>query len=140
MLWLALAMLAAGSGATGARAAADVSCPAELVVAERVTPAKGWSVRPGDKRRPLSGIGFFSGPPEQKAALVNDDEQTSADGTVAIWRFSPAKERYFIACYYRDTTSTLTRALPAAITTCRVTYANPPEGSPSREPTSMTCE
>jgi hypothetical protein len=140
MLWLALALLAAGSGATAARAAADVTCPAEIVVAERVTPAKGWAARPGEKRRPLSGIGFFSGPPEQKAALVNDDEQTGADGTVATWRFPPAKERYFVACYYRDTRTTLTRELPPSITTCRVTYAKPPAGSSSLEAKSMTCE
>jgi hypothetical protein len=140
MLWLALAMLAAVAGGANTRATADVSCPAEIVVTERITPAKGWSVRAGERRRLLSGIGFFSGPPEQKAALVNDDEQAGADGTVATWHFPPAKEHYFVACYYRDTRTTLTRELPSALTTCRVTYAKPPEGSSSLEPKSMTCE
>lgn len=140
MLWLALAVLATSSGTGAAGTAAEISCPAEIVLAERVTPVKGWSVRPGEKRRPLSGIGFFSGPPEQKAALVNDDEQTGPEGTVAIWRFPPAKERYFVACYYQDTTTTLARALPPRIATCRVTYAKQPEGSSSVEPKSMTCE
>jgi hypothetical protein len=140
MLWLALALLAVGSGVTGARTAAEISCPAELVVTERVAPAQGWSVRSGEKRRPLSGIGFFSGPPEQMAALVNDEEQPGADGSVAIWHFPPAKERYWVACYYRGTATTLARQLPAAVKTCRVSYAKPPEGSSALEPKSMTCE
>lgn len=140
MLGLALAMLVVGSGAAGARAAAEVACPAELVVTERVAPGKGWSVRTGEKRRPLSGIGFFSGPPEQLAALVNDEEQPEADGSVAIWRFPPAKQGYWVACYYRGTATTLARQLPAAVKTCRVTYAKPPEGSSALDPKSMTCE
>lgn len=140
MLWLALVVLAAASGAVDARAAPEVSCPAEIVVAERVAPAKGWSVRHGEQRRPLSGIGFFSGPPEQKAALVNDEELPGAGGTVALWRFPPAKERYWIVCYYGGTRTTLARPLPAALKTCRVTYDKQPEGSSSLEPKSMTCE
>jgi hypothetical protein len=140
MFWLALAVLAAGSDAGAPRARVEVSCPSEIVVAERVTPVKAWSARPGDRRRPLSGIGFFSGSPAQKAALVNDEELPGKDGLVALWRFPPAKERYFVACYYRGTTTTLERALPSDITTCRVTYDQQPEGSASLEPRSMTCE
>lgn len=140
MLGLALTMLAAGVGVSAAPAASTISCPAEIVVAERVAPAKGWSVRPGEKRRPLSGIGFFSGPPEQLAALVNDEDESGADGSVAVWRFPPAKEHYWVACYYRGTSTTLTRRLPAEVKTCRVTYAKPPEGSAALDPKSMACE
>jgi hypothetical protein len=141
VLLLVLSLLAADAGSNASHAASKhVVCPAELTVTERVAPPSGWSVAYAKTQRKLTGVGFFSGSPDEMASLVNDDEQTTKDGAVLVWRFPPSKERYWVACYYADTATTLRRALPAEVGTCRVTYDKPGSDGRLGAPKSNSCE
>jgi hypothetical protein len=142
MLPLLLAMLAAGSGLGGASMGlTGLVCPAEIIVKEHALGIpKGFRARHGEARRKLSGVGFFSGPPEDLAALVPDEETPSKTGTVAVWRFVGGKERIFVSCHYQGTATTLERELPAEVRTCRVSFERQPEGNASLEVRSIACE
>jgi hypothetical protein len=85
-------------------------------------------------------VGFFLGSPDKLAALVNDEELPAKEGSVAVWRFPAAKEGYWIACYYRGTTTTLRRPLPTGVGLCRVTYDKKLGGGEPVEMKSMSCE
>jgi hypothetical protein len=142
MLLLVLSALVTSSGASASRGPIEETlCPAQVVVSERVTVVpKGWTVGRGEPDRKLSGVGFFLGPPDNLAALVNDDELPAKEGSVAVWRFPTAKERYWIACYYRGTTTTLRKPLPSGVGLCRVTYDKKLGNGEPAEMMSMSCE
>jgi hypothetical protein len=76
-----------------------------------------------DTPHTLSGITFYDGPPSEKASLVYDRITHGKTEQVATWTFAPQKARpIWLACSYAGTSIELTKALPATITTCAVTY------------------
>jgi hypothetical protein len=102
--------------------AADVHCPETIPVKQTLLKQfEGWRQSASDLPIRLAGVTFYDGPPEQKASLVYDSESPSRGKRIAIWRFAPRSE-IWLACSYAATNVVLSRPLPRATSTCRVTY------------------
>jgi len=105
------------------RGRADARCPPTVVVEERVPePPEGWSVQQHASGHRLAGVTFYDGPPAGEASLVYDETATKGDDWIATWRFATNPGGYSVVCRYEGTTMELTRALPPAVTVCRVAY------------------
>ena len=105
------------------RGRADARCPATVAVEERVAePPEGWSVQQHKSGHRLAGVTFYDGPPASEASLVYDETKTEGDDWIATWRFPANAGGYWIACRYEATTMELARALPPAVSVCRVAY------------------
>lgn len=116
-----------GSGLLfGVVAAADqpASCPVTIDVHEEVaTLPAGWSATYDNAPHRLAGITFYDGPPKENASLVYDDLAKSAGKRIARCHFAPTAGRpTWIACRYSATAVVLTKALPATVSGCTVTY------------------
>jgi hypothetical protein len=99
-------------------------CPASIAVDQKIeTAPDGWKVAQDEITSMLSGITFFSGPPEEKAGLVYD-RWTKRNGLAhAIWRFRPeSPHRIWLTCRYSSTRVVLAKELPADTSECVVTY------------------
>jgi hypothetical protein len=107
-----------------AHAADNVSCPATISARQQLaTPVAGWTAIEDDTPHNLAGITFYDGPPSEKASLVYDRITHGKTEQVATWTFAAQKQRpIWLACSYAGTSIQLTKALPATITTCVVTY------------------
>jgi hypothetical protein len=101
--------------------AADVRCPEMIPVKQTLLKKfNGWKESASDLPTRLAGVTFYEGPPEQKASLVFDSENTSGGKRIAAWRFAPRSE-IWLACSYAATNVVLSRPIAKA-STCRVTY------------------
>jgi hypothetical protein len=107
-----------------AAAGQSATCPANVDVHEQLsTPLEGWSATYDNAPHQLAGITFYDGPPKENASLVYDDIAKSAGKQIARWHFAPASIRpIWIACRYAATAVVLTKALPATVSGCTVTY------------------
>jgi len=107
-----------------ALAADSATCPATIEVHEQLAdPVAGWNAMVDDMPHQLAGLTFYDGPPQEKASLVYDDITKAAGKQVAKWRFAPDRARaIWLACSYSGTSVVLTKALPAALSSCTVTY------------------
>jgi hypothetical protein len=104
-------------------ALADVSCPMEIDVEEKIAaPQAGWTEGLSGLPTELAGISVFDGPPEEVAQLVPDDGADAADTRSDIWNLPKNDRGYWLTCRYSSTTVTLTRQLPATVTRCEVAY------------------
>ena len=105
-------------------AADAVSCPATISARQQLAaPVAGWTAMEDDSPHNLAGITFYDGSPSEKASLVYDRITHGKTEQVATWTFAPQKDRpIWLACSYAGTSIQLTKALPATITTCVVTY------------------
>jgi len=105
-------------------AADTIKCPATISARQQLSSQiPGWTTMEDDTPHNLSGITFFDGPPADKASLVYDRITHGKTEQVATWTFAAQKERpIWLACSYARTSIELTKALPATITTCTVTY------------------
>lgn len=121
-LFLAVAFVSAVS--VVGYAADNVSCPATISARQQLaTPVAGWAAIEDDTPHNLAGITFYDGPPSEKASLVYDRITHGKTEQVATWTFAAQKQRpIWLACSYAGTSIQLTKALPATITTCVVTY------------------
>ena len=119
---LITAFLALSSFATYA-AAADIVCPAEVAVDQRVSAAlAGWTAGNNGFKNELAGVTIYDGPPEQGASLVYDDEKTSADTITQTWKLVPSSRGYWLTCGYSNTSAQLTQKIPTDATRCEVTF------------------
>jgi len=102
----------------------NVSCPATIAARQQLAaPLAGWTAMENDTPHNLAGITFYDGPPSEKASLVYDRITHGKTEQVATWSFAAQKDRpIWLACSYAGTSIQLTKALPATITTCVVTY------------------
>lgn len=100
------------------------TCPAKIDVHEQLsTPLAGWSAAYDTAPHQLAGITFYDGPAKENASLVYDDITKRAGNQIARWHFAPTAGRpIWIACRYAATAVVLTRALPATVSGCTVTY------------------
>ncbi len=107
-----------------AAAEQSATCPANVDVHEQLsTPPAGWSATYDNAPHQLAGITFYDGPPKDNASLVYDDIAKSAGKQIARWHFAPTSIRsIWIACRYAATAVVLTKALPATVSGCTVTY------------------
>jgi hypothetical protein len=99
-------------------------CPASIAVNQKIeTVPEGWKAAQDEITSMLSGITFFSGPPQEKAALVYD-RWTKRNGLAqAVWHFQPdSPHRIWLSCRYSSTQVVLTKELPADTSECTVTY------------------
>lgn len=116
-------------------AAADSLCPDAVSVKQAgAAPAPEWSVSYSASPNQLEMVTFYSGPPKAEASLVYDDFVNAKDSSTATWKFPKDPRGYWIKCSYRGTTLELSKALPATLSSCRVTYdraAGSPSGLPA---------
>jgi hypothetical protein len=126
--------VAAALGAALPAAAADSLCPDAVSVKQTGTaPTPEWSVSYSAAPNQLEMVTFYSGPPQDEASLVYDDMVNAKGSSTATWKFPKDPRGYWVKCSYRGTTLELAKALPATVSSCRVTYDRA-ESSPSGLP------
>jgi len=132
-LLLFLAVAATLLTACSASAAASL-CPETVSVKQTgAPPAPEWSVSYSGKPSELEMVTFYNGPPKEEASLVYDDLVRGKDSSTATWKFPKDARGYWVKCSYRGTALELSKALPATVSSCRVTYDRQ-GGSPSGLP------
>jgi hypothetical protein len=105
-------------------AAETLHCPATLKVQELASsPASEWSVRIGEALRPLVGVSFHHGSPDDANRLQPGPSTGSGKDRISTWRFGSKAGTIWIACRYRETGITLARRLPLAYQRCSVRMA-----------------
>jgi hypothetical protein len=104
--------------------AVDTYCPESIAVKESVEKVpEGWKAAQGDAPVQLSGVTFFSGPPEEKASLVYDSWIKRHGLAYGVWHFQPKSgPPIWMSCSYANTSVVLTKPMPAETSECRVTY------------------
>lgn len=103
--------------------AADALCPDTVSVKQAgAAPAPEWSVSYSALPNQLEMVTFYSGPPKDEASLVYDEWINAQDSSTATWKFPKDPRGYWVKCSYRGTTLELSKALPPAVSSCRVTY------------------
>jgi hypothetical protein len=103
--------------------AADSLCPDTVSVRQSgAAPAPDWSVSYSAAPLQVEMVTFYSGPPKEEASLVYDTWVNAKDTSTATWKFLHDARGYWIKCSYRGTTMELSKALPATLSSCRVTY------------------
>jgi len=104
--------------------AQETYCPENISVEQTVARVpQGWTVGQDDAASMLSGITFYSGPPEEKASLVYD-QWTKRNGLAyGVWHFQPKSSHgIWLSCRYSSTRVVLAKQLPAETSECTVTY------------------
>ena len=99
-------------------------CPESVFVNQAIDKIpEGWTPGQEDVPSALAGIAFFSGPPEEKAALVYNRWTKRSGLAYAVWHFQPkSSHRIWLTCRYSFTRVVLTKQLPASTSECTVTY------------------
>ena len=124
--WMSAALILGGLffACPESASAQGTYCPENISVDQTVAKVpEGWTVGQDDVASMLSGVTFYSGPPEEKASLVYD-QWTKRDGLAyGIWRFQPkSSHAIWLSCRYSSTRVVLTKQLPAETSECTVTY------------------
>ena len=124
MSLVSLWVFSSGSGAN------DFACPADIQVEEHVpAPPSGWTAFSNDAqgRHLRVAVGFYDGPPEERASLKQDSEDETGP---AVWTFARTPGRaIWQVCTYSDTPLRLSRPLPDSIQSCRATYESRKRGT-----------
>jgi len=109
--------------ATCPASGADSLCPDTVSVKQTgAPPAPEWSLSYSGAPSELEMVTFYNGPPKEEASLVYDDLVRGKDSSTATWKFPKDPRGYWVKCSYRGTTLELSKALPPAVSSCRVTY------------------
>ena len=104
--------------------AQDQYCPKAIRTKQTLENAPaGWKSGSSNKQeQALAGITFFDGPPEQEASLVYDSYTKGKTADHAVWHFDRSSQ-IWVSCIYQGTAITLSKALPANTTECKVVYS-----------------
>jgi hypothetical protein len=108
-----------------AQEAPKISCPETVPLAspQLAKPIEGWNVFFDTTPHRLSRVTFFDGTVAESASLVPDEDTRLGRTRTAKWLLQAKPERpYWLACYYSGTSLALSRALPAGLKECDVTY------------------
>jgi hypothetical protein len=113
----------------GVMEAQSLMCPASIVTKQEAQSVPtGWTVGRGDVPTNLSGVSFYSGPPEERANLIYDSRVTRGGLLYATWKFAGTEgvakgvPAIWLSCSYMSTTVVLSRRIAAGIRECTVTY------------------
>ncbi len=100
-----------------------VSCPDTIDVKQQLSsPIEGWKAGLDSLPHRLALITFFDGPPEDNASLAPVSSRV-AGKQIATWLFGSRSSRaIWLTCGYAGTAVTLSKSLPASVTSCAVTY------------------
>jgi hypothetical protein len=126
-----------------AQEALPVQCPksVSLTDPQLTQPIAGWEMFFDPVPHSLSRVTFFDGPVAENASLAPDSENRSGKARTAKWVLRPGSQRhYWLACYYSATSLALSRALPAGLKACSVTYNTSVEVDGMPEIKSLSCE
>lgn len=107
---------------TSARAF-DMSCPPAIGPDQSLTESPaGWRAWTDNRNAPSvwENVEFYSGPPEQGAALVPNNDGAREPPSWA-WGAKPSHPIWQV-CVYSDTTVKLARPLPPGLKGCRLAY------------------
>jgi hypothetical protein len=100
---------------------AESACPATIVVEQRASaPAPDWTVSYSGYETAVAGVTIFDGPPAQQASLVPDSEKQVGDNIIQVWQLPTSNRGYWLQCNYANTTSQISRRLPASVKRCDV--------------------
>lgn len=103
--------------------AAESLCPENVSVKQALAaPTPEWTVSTRATPIALEMVTFYSGPPKDEASLVYDELARAPEGSIATWKFPKDPRGYWVKCTYHGTTQELAKALPATLSSCRVTY------------------
>lgn len=99
-----------------------VSCPPEISQKVTVSAPEGWEVFGSEEGSALDRVGFFSGPPAERACLVPDKTVSGKREVRDEWLFTAASEGIWVACFYTGSPSFLAKQLPPSVKRCKVRY------------------
>ncbi len=121
-LALALAAPAYGAWPPSEAGAQSLVCPSSISVTESAN-VEGWNSQAAGAQHPFERISVFNRDSKQDYDLAPDSEQHSGNKLVQTWNLKDYRTMpLFLSCRYRDTSLTLTRELPAPLTTCTFTF------------------
>ena len=104
--------------------AEETYCPESISVTQTIEKVpEGWTAGQDEVRSTLAGITFFSGPPNEGAALVFDKWKKHNGMAYGVWHFQrKSPYRIWLSCRYSFARVVLSKQLPADTTECIVTY------------------
>jgi len=136
-----MTLAVAFSNANASAETFPLSCPTEIMTQQQInTPPAGWeasvdvSLLSPQQGHSLHSVGFYSGPPAERALLAPDETKGRGKKFISSWTLQPAKEKYWLACNYQQTKLILSKQLPDRPLRCEAHY----EGE-SLVPTNLTC-
>jgi hypothetical protein len=92
-------------------------------VKSSVNPPPGWQVVNSPVGNTLDRVGFYSGPPVERASLVPDKTQNKKGESRDIWTFSRSStEQIWAACFYTGTMVSIAQQMDQGIKRCEVRY------------------
>jgi hypothetical protein len=107
-----------------------IDCPSTLDVKSSANPPAGWQVANLSAVNALDRVGFYSGPPAERASLVPDRTQNKKGESQDTWLFSPnAPEAIWVACFYTGTTLIVAKEVEHGVKSCSVRYKTTRSGS-----------
>jgi hypothetical protein len=113
--------------------AIDFQCPATVEVSQQLAePPAPWQALNDQARggHHLDNVGFYSGDPKNKGAVVPDKTSREKGLAKTTWFFPQKKSAdFWISCSYTDTNVILTQQLPNGLSYCEVTSEVLPSGS-----------
>ena len=114
---------------------ATVECPLKIATTQHLAAEHaGWKPFANDAVHFIEGVSFYSGAPDEQAMLKPD---STANG-MSIWTFSSG-DSIHIVCDYNQTIIRLSKALPANIASCQVSYDKSVLGAKGPVPTKIVC-
>jgi hypothetical protein len=118
---------------TSASFAIELQCPASVDVSEKlVNEPSPWEavIDQGRGGYHLDKVGFYSGHPKNKGAVVPDKATRSKGLAKTTWYFPQKKsDNFWISCSYANTAIMLTQQLPDGLSYCEVASELLPSGS-----------
>ncbi len=124
---VALALAIGISGRAGLEKAQPAEqplvCPPAITVAVAAEHVEGWSAQPEKAQHPFERISVFNRDRAHDYDLAPDSEQRNGSKVSQSWNLKDYRSLpIFLSCRYHDTPVTLSKELPASLSTCSLTF------------------
>jgi len=120
--------------------APSVVCPAMVSVSESALPVPGWSSRSDPAQHRFERISVANRDGEKEYDLAPDEEKPAGAKVNQTWKLNDYRDLpLFLTCRYQDTSVTLSKELPKALSTCSQTIEVNKSGAIVGQ-SSMSCQ
>jgi hypothetical protein len=118
----------------------SIACPASIAVNESAATLPGWSLESGKTRRAFERISVYNRDASGKEYdLAPDNQKQQGNRVLQTWRLTEYRAMgNYLRCRYRDTSVTLSKKLPPAISYCTFRYLAGSHGEVAAKP-EMDC-
>ena len=117
-------------------ASPPIACPASIAVNESAAPLPGWSLESGKTQRAFERISVYNRDASGKEYdLAPDDQKQEGNRIAQAWDVKAYRTMaVYVRCRYRDTSVTLSKKLPPAISYCTFRYLAGSHGEVAAKP------